>query len=441
MNKVIYYLEKELQLTKLDTIVIGNSGGPDSMALFDVLLKLRKKLNFKVICAHVNHNVRKESASEEEFLRNFCQENDVAFEFMMIEKYGNDNFHNEARNIRYNFFEDIIKKYNANYLFTAHHGDDLIETILMRIVRGSTLKGYSGFNQVVTKETYKIVRPLIYVTKDNILDYNQENNIPYVTDQSNFKDKYTRNRYRKTILPFLKQEDTNVHEKFIKFSNTLNAYDEYIERQLKRTVRLVINNKTINILEFLKQDELIQNKIIYHILGDIYNDDLMLINDNHVKIITDLIKSKKANSTIYLPLNMKAVKNYNYLTIEKDIEGVTSYELELIDFAYLPNGKTIEIVEQCDTNGNDVCRLDSREINFPLYIRTRKFGDRISLKGTNGHKKLKDIFIDEKIPINQRDKWPIVVDAKDEVIWIPGIKKSKIIKQKNEKHDIIIKYK
>lgn len=441
MNKVINYLLEELKLTKDDTIVIGNSGGPDSMALFDILLKLRKKLNFKIICAHINHNVRKESKDEEVFLRDFCIKNDITFEFMMIEKYGNDNFHNEARNIRYNFFEEIIKKYNANYLFTAHHGDDLIETILMRIVRGSTLKGYSGFNQVVDKKNYKIIRPLIFVTKDEILNYNEKNSVPYVIDQSNFKDKYTRNRYRKIVLPFLKNEDASVHEKFIKFSNTLNEYDDYIERELKRKIKTVVNNQTINTLEFLKLDELIQNKIIYHILEDMYNDDLMLINDNHVKLIINLINSRKANSIVYLPLNMKAVKNYNEVTIQKDIEDVTNYELELIDFAYLPNGKTIEIIDHCDTNGNDICRLDKSEVNFPLYIRTRKYGDKISLKGTKGHKKVKDIFIDEKIPMHQRDKWPIVVDSKDEVIWIPGIKKSKIIKQKNEKHDIIIRYK
>ena len=107
----------------------------------------------------------------------------------------------------------------------------------------------------------------------------------------------------------------------------------------------------------------------------------------------------------------------------------------------MPNGKTIEIIESCDTNGNDICRLDSKEVKLPLYIRTRKLGDKIALKGTNGHKKVKDIFIDEKIPLKQRDKWPIVVDSKDKVVWIPGIKKSKINKQKNEKHDIIIRYK
>ena len=440
MDKVIDYLLKDLKLKETDTIVIGNSAGPDSQTLFDILIKLQKKIPFKIVCAHVNHNVRRESKEEEAFLKEYCKKNDIPFEVMLIEKYGNDNFHNEARNIRYTFFENVINKYNANYLFTAHHGDDLMETILMRLTRGSTLKGYSGFSILVDKGSYKIVRPLIFITKKDTENYCIKHHIPYAVDKSNFKDKYTRNRYRKVVLPFLKNEDEKVHEKFLKFSNILNEYDKYIEKELHKNLKQVVKNNIINIEEFKKQDDLIQNKIIYHLLENIYNDDLMLINDTHVKIIKNLIYSRKANSIIYLPLDIVAIKNYNELTIEKEMKEITSYNIELIDFAYLPNGKTLEFIGSCDTNGNDICRLDSSEVSLPLYVRTRKLGDKIDLKGT-GHKKLKDIFIDSKIPLKERDKYPVVVDATDEIIWIPGIKKSKKIKSKDKKHDIIIRYK
>ena len=204
MDKVIKYLMNDLKLKDKDIIVIGNSAGPDSMALTDILLKLREKIDIKIICAHVNHNVRKESKEEAIFLKEYCEENDIIFESMIIEKYGDDNFHNEARAIRYSFFDKIVKKYDANYLMTAHHGDDLMETILMRIVRGSSLKGYAGFKTVVEKDTYKIVRPLIFMTKEEIKDYDDKLGIKYAIDASNFKAKYTRNRYRKVVLPFLK---------------------------------------------------------------------------------------------------------------------------------------------------------------------------------------------------------------------------------------------
>ena len=124
-----------------DTIVLGCSSGPDSMALFHMLLKLREKYKLNLICAHVNHNMRKQSAEEYAFLEKYCDTHNVAFEGMIIKEYGDDNFHNEARNIRYHFFEDIVLKYDAKYLITAHHGDDLVETILMRISRGSNLQG------------------------------------------------------------------------------------------------------------------------------------------------------------------------------------------------------------------------------------------------------------------------------------------------------------
>ena len=142
-------IDEKFKFNDGDVIIIGCSSGPDSMALTDMLLKVREKYNLFLVLAHVNHNVRKESADEEKFLQQFAIDNKIVFESMTIEKYGDDNFHNEARVIRYNFFEGLVDKYKANYLMTAHHGDDLIETVLMRIVRGSNLNGYSGFREVV----------------------------------------------------------------------------------------------------------------------------------------------------------------------------------------------------------------------------------------------------------------------------------------------------
>ena len=440
MKEVINFLVSDIKLKNSDTIILGNSAGPDSMCLFDILLKLRDKYKFNIVCAHVNHNVRKESLKEKEFLMRYCYERNITFETMTIEKYGDDNFHNQARKIRYNFFYDLVRKYDANYLMTAHHGDDLIETILMRIVRGSTLKGYSGFSKVVVNDDFKIVRPLIYITKDDILDYNKVNNIPYVLDSSNFKDKYTRNRYRMNILPFLKKEDLKVHDKFIKFSETLEEYDEFINREINKKINKVYHDGKINIVLYKQLDYLIQKKIIYFILEQIYKDDLMTINDKHVRLIMNLLNSKKANAKLCLPRNIEVYKYYEYLEFSKEIKEIVNYEMELIKFAVLPNGHKLEIIDKIDSNNNNVCRIDSSEISLPLYIRTRKLGDKMFLKKLNGYKKVKDIFIDCKVPVKERDKWPIVVDSQDRIIWMPGLKKSKFTKLKNEKYDIIIKY-
>lgn len=141
MDKVYQYLINESGIRYRDTIVLGISGGPDSMALLTIMLKLKEELDLVLVVAHVNHNVRLESKIEEEYVKEYANKVGVIFEGLSVKSWGDDNFENEARTVRYNFFDKVVNEYNAKYLMTAHHGDDLIETILMRIVRGSTLKG------------------------------------------------------------------------------------------------------------------------------------------------------------------------------------------------------------------------------------------------------------------------------------------------------------
>lgn len=433
-------LEDTFQPHKNDIIVIGCSTGPDSMALVDMALRVREKYQLSLIIAHVNHNVRQQSYEEAKFLEQYCLDNNLVFESMVIEEYGDDNFHNEARNIRYNFFENVVKKYNANYLFTAHHGDDLIETILMRIVRGSNLNGYSGFREKLVMKDYTIIRPLIYYTKKELEDYDKENKIVYYLDVSNEKDLYTRNRYRKYILPSLKEEDKNVHLKFLKFSNTLIEASEYLDKVRQRAFKKVILDDKLLIDKFLEEDVFIQKEVLYFLLNGFYKDDLVLLNDRHIELILKLINSKKANSFVNLPNDVRVIKEYNTLSFSKEMEDITSYEIEFDSYVFLPNNHQIEVVNDCLDNSNNICRLNSSEIVLPLIVRTRRIGDKIKVKGLNGSKKVKDIFIDKKIAINNRDTWPIVVDSVGNIVWIPGIKKSKFDKKKHDYYDIILKY-
>lgn len=434
-------IEKNFEFKKNDKIVVGCSTGPDSMALVDMLLKIRDKYDLNIIIAHVNHNVRKESYEEAEFIKNYCLENNLIFEAMTIEEYGDDNFHNEARNIRYNFFENIVYKYGANYLMTAHHGDDLMETILMRIVRGSNLNGYSGFKPIVDMDNYKIVRPLVTYTKKELEDYDIENNVKYYIDSSNSKDKYTRNRFRKYMLPFLKSEDKDVHLKFLKFSKSLEDAYRFIDKTKNNAIKRCIIDDKIMIDKFLLEDEFIQREILYYILSDFYQDDLILIGDRHIDNILKLINSNRANAYINLPNDVLAKKTYNIFEIKRDTNVITGYEIEFDKIALLPNNHTIERVDSISGNSNNICRINSKEIVLPLIVRTRKIGDRIMVKGLDGTKKVKDIFIDKKISVDDRDSWPIVLDSKGRVIWIPGIKKSKFDKKINEDYDIILSYK
>lgn len=424
---------------KDETVVVACSGGPDSMTLLQITNDLKEELNLKIVCAHVNHKIRPESDEEAVMVEEYCKENGISFEYMTINNYNNTNFHHDARMKRYDFFNKCVNKCKAKHLLTAHHGDDLMETILMRIVRGATFKSYAGFGEKIKNNTYTILRPLIPYTKEEILKYAEENDIPYSIDNSNNKDDYTRNRFRKYILPKLKEEDKNVHKKFYKFSKTIEAYDEHINKDVEKYYLEVVKNNILDSNKFQKLEKLIQIKIINKLLAEEYKEDLSLITDKHRDLIYKILINNKPNQEVSLPNHKKAVKSYSEFYIKKDKDQKT-YKIELIDYLTLPNNKTIEIIESSEDTSNYTIRLYKEEVKLPLYIRTRVDGDKIEIKGLNGHKKLKDIFIDEKVSKEDRENWPILVDSNENILWIPGLKKSKFDKQKKENYDIIVRY-
>ena len=138
--------------------------------------------------------------------------------------------------------------------------------------------------------------------------------------------------------------------------------------------------------------------------------------------------------------NLKALKEYDTLTFIQEEMKNTEYEIEIIKYLNLPNGNNIEVVESSSSDNNNVCRLSAEEVKFPLRVRTRRDGDKMYVKGMLGRKKINDIFTDEKIPMSAREVWPVVVDSDDVIVWLPGLKKSKFDKTKEEKCDIILKY-
>lgn len=433
-------IENNFKFNNNDVIIVGCSGGPDSMALLDMLLKIRNKYNLKIIVAHVNYNVREESVLEENYVRDYSKSNNLIFEGLSITEYSDDNFENEARKIRYKFFDDLVLKYGAKYVMVAHHGDDLIETILMKIVRGSNINGYAGFKKELDMGNYKIVRPLIEYSKDEIVDYCNTNNIKYYIDKSNSDSFYTRNRYRKYMLPLLKEENKDVHRKFLKYSNILLETHEFINKIRDKSLKDCSDNNGIIISKFILLDSYIQKEILYYLLDKYYQDDLFLVSDKHIDLLLKLIYSKRANVSIDLPNLVRASKSYDYFKIDRIEESNNSYELEFDEKVKLPNGNMIIRVKDDNSNSNNICRLDSSEIDLPLTVRNRRNGDKIIVKGMNGTKKVKDILIDKKINIIDRDILPIVLDSNGNILWIPGIIKSKFDKSKNGSYDIVLKY-
>ena len=426
---------QNIDLSNDKHIVVGVSAGPDSMALLHML---KNNIKATIVCAHINHNVRTQSEEEEQYLKEHCKQHNIIFESMKIEKYNQNNFENEAREKRYHFYEKILNKYNSHNLFLAHHGDDLIETVIMKIIRGSNLEGYAGIKTYSQLENYKIIRPLLSLTKEDIIKYNKDNDIKYYIDHTNEDTTYTRNRYRKHILPFFKKEDKNIHLKFLKYSSTLLEYDEFINDEIKKKITDVYINNSIDINSLNQEHPFMKKNIIFYILSNVYNNKANIIKEKNIIDILKMTTDKKPNYSINLPKNYIAKKEYNYIYIEKKENNETkSYNMILDDYNTIED-IIIERVNNIETDGNNVCRLNSKEIQLPLHIRNKKTGDHIEVKGLNGSKKIKDVFIDSKIPKSKRNMYPIVTDNDDKILWIPNIKKSKYNSKKDEFYDIIL---
>ena len=436
MDKSIDFITSNI--VNNSTIVVAVSGGPDSIVLLNILNNLKEKYNYKIVCAHVNHKLRQESEEEEIFVKNICINNNIIFEKIDFDKYITTNIESEAHDRRYTFFEEIIKKYNSNYLLTAHHGDDLVETILMKLTRGSSLDGYIGFNKISNRNNYKIIRPLIFYTKEEILKYADDNNIEYRIDKTNFDKKITRNRYRLNILPLLKKENNNIHLKYLKFSEELEENNEFIREYINERYYIIIKENVINIKELVNEKTFIIKKIIYKFLLENYKNEIKLINDKHIDSIFNLVSNKKSGF-ISLPSNKQIYVSSESIYFIND-KNKESYKLllteEMID---IPYGK-IGIIKDTNLTNNYVTHLDSNNIKLPLYVRNIKDNDFIEVLNLNGTKKVKDVLKDCKVDKDKRDNYPVVIDSNNKIIFIPGLKKSKYDTLKQGKYDIIVWY-
>ena len=241
------------------------------------------------------------------------------------------------------------------------------------------------------------------------------------------------------MLPILKERKKDIHLSFLKYSGTLQEYNEYIDRTIQEKIPNIYQNNTINIDVLNREDPFIQKNILYYIMNNLYNNKSNIITSKHINNILSLVNNNKPNIKINLPQNKILIKEYNKLYIKDNNSNNNNYKLELKNNIKI-NNITFVLKEKEENDGNNICRLNSKDINFPLYFRNRKDGDYIILKNSNVKKKIKEIFIENKIPLSKRNNYPLLVDAKDNILWIPNIKKSNLCNKKEENYDIIIKY-
>ena len=433
MKEIKKYLQS--RITDKDICVLALSGGPDSMCL----LSLLEEINAHIICVHINHNTRAACIEEYAFIKKYVEQKKIPLVYHKIEKYTKGKFtEEEAREIRYQKLLSVANKYHAKYILTAHHADDLTETIIMRLLRGSTLEGYAGFKKETTYQGHIILRPLISKKKQEIYAYLKANEIPYIEDESNKSDDYERNRIRHHILPLLERENDKYPTKILQFSNTLLKKATLLKEVMDDERKKIEENGKINVSLFKKLSPLMQESYVEYYLQDVYQENLKKITLKHQRLFLKSIENKETRLILDFPGGYQLVKENGYIYLAKKKESV-SYCIKCEDMNILPNG-ILKKIENYEEKSNYEIHLNSQEIALPLYITTRKNGMKMATKNLKGHQKISDILTNSKIKGSKKDEIPILVDSKGEVLWVLGIKKSKYDLEKDKNYDIIYKY-
>lgn len=407
IEKVKKYINEHNLIDKNKYVVVSDSAGVDSSVLLDILIKL----NYKIVIAHINHNVRLESKDEMAYLKDYSSKLKIPFECIILDKIEKD-FEESARNQRYIFFKQVAKKYNTNQIVTAHHLDDNLETILMKLTRGSNLYGYAGIKNKIIVDGYIISRPLLCVDKDMIYKYAKKNNIKYFEDYTNYETIHTRNRFRLNIVPLIKMENKNIYKSSIQYSNQLlNAFN-YIRSQTMKLGKITINDFN-NLDEALKYDY-ISLKLEENNIEQTYEK---------IEDIIDFLKNKSPNSYLNIGGNKIILKSYDSFKIT-ELYKKSDDILFINGFGEYNYGNYVITFDKfIAKNSQKYIRLCYNNIVYPLMVRTRKSGDYIKMP--YGKKKLKDLFIDKKLPMELRDTIPLLFNGDESLLGIPGIIQTK----------------
>ena len=407
-------------------VVIGVSTGVDSMVLLDLMTKYTNAL---VTIAHVNHGKRSASIAEEEYICSYAKENnlDCFVYHIKKEEIKDGNFQEEARNIRYRFFKDIMINQKAPILLLAHHLNDDIETILFRLNRGASLAGYAGISDIVKIEEGIIARPLLGILKKDIIDYAKANDIKYYEDESNATDIYSRNQIRHNDVPEIFNTIDTAAKDFIEMKNNIKnasiVLDEYRDNLIKAFVKKDENGYSFKKSDFLKIHEYIQKQIIFELTKK------QSLSSKNVDEILKIINSNKANIVTKIG-SLQVIKSYDevclyskFIAGEKNIIKICINDLKNLEYNVGSVGiKINHIDEDCCKVPSRNCYLMSYDYNMlPLVIRTWEDGDEI--KTASGTKKVSRILIDNHVSLLKRNK--VLVVCKDEdILMVVGYQKS-----------------
>jgi len=430
-NKIASFLQKHAKPgAHLGAAV---SGGMDSMAMLDALIALTDSCDFSLTVVHFNHHLRgDESVQDEVFVREFCAERDIPLQVGRgdVAAYASEHgigLEEAARSMRYAFFSSFPE---LDYILTAHTADDNLETVLMRLVRGAGLHGLAGIPPV----RGKILRPMLEITREEILQYCEMHGVPYVKDSSNDSDAFFRNRIRHSVVPLLKRENPSLVSDTAEMCRLLSDEDRYMQDQARQLFTQLVPHGTLHCSALLAHPEAMRLRVMGMFLSDVPE-----IGKTHLFSALKLSEGDHPSASMDLPCGYRLRRVYDELELVPPAENITSPES-----ASIQPGQTVSFGPWTITcsgpgkqpeNAPNALSMDASVLKYPLAIRSRLPGDKIRLPG--GTKKISRLLIDEKVPAYLRDYIPILC-AGEEIAAVLPIKAAEKYRCQNGKDSIVL---
>ncbi len=455
-------LEQYNLLKNRKKIIIAVSGGVDSIVLLHLMQSIPIDKRPKIIVAHINHELRSESKHEETMVRELAQQYGLSFYNHRWAKseHPPSGIEEAARHVRYTFLKEVMIETTADSVMTAHHQDDQVETILMKITRGSTLEQITGIKEAQRFSHGQLVRPLLSFTKEEIYQYAKTNGLVYMEDQSNQTLDYTRNRFRNTIIPLLKEENQQFNTQINQFKMDLEDLLAIASTPIHQNFNELVSTQQGQIAfhqeAFEAFDEPMQRALLHKMLDTIYEGNEQTYKTNYIVLIQNWLRDAEGHSQLQLTGDVTVEKSYHDIAICQST-ATTKRSKDpsphiLLDEAsqILPLSES-ESLELRKVTQEDLATLapddpsyllfEADQLAFPLTIRHRLPGDRMRYQGLAGTKKIKDIFIDEKTPLEERDKAWIVEDSTGKIVWLILYRKMYLLsQQETDKLTYILKY-
>ena len=395
-------MNKEI-LNKNQKYIIGVSGGVDSMVLLDQLYQF----NYQLIVCHVNYHYRHDSNIDEQLVKKYCQERNIPCHIHNVKNSQNkENFQSHARDIRYQFYQSIGQKYQIEDVILGHHQDDVIETIYMQVERKNLLS-YLGIKSISKVYNLNVYRPMLDCTKAMIYEYARKNEIPYHEDYTNFETEFTRDYIRNVTLKAYTQEQKNALLDYaFKHNQKINEIETMMEKYYQEY-------EYCNKIKYDVLNEIQLKKIIYYILKTVMHPPKIT-----TKLVTDIYQqclSSKPNIIISLPCNHQFIKEYDTIYVTKNDKEGFAYIYQQIQYLQ-------EAEFELSNTGHLNCGIQLQSDDFPITIRSFQNGDQIKTVG--GTKKISRLFIDRKVPLNDRKLWPILINRHGIILLVPMLAKN-----------------